>query len=70
MSSIHHAGLPWEIGLAEAHQVLCRNDLRQCVTLETDGKLMSGHTTSPSPCCWARRNLASPPRRSSPSAAA
>ena len=42
-SSIHHAGLPWEIGLAEAHQVLCRNDLRQCVTLETDGKLMSGH---------------------------
>ena len=43
MSSIHHAGLPWEIGLAEAHQVLCRNDLRQCVTLETDGKLMSGH---------------------------
>ena len=43
VSSIHHAGLPWEIGLAEAHQVLCRNDLRQCVTLETDGKLMSGH---------------------------
>ena len=43
MSSVHHAGLPWEIGLAEAHQVLCRNDLRQCVTLETDGKLMSGH---------------------------
>ena len=35
--------LEWEIGLAEAHQVLCRNDLRQCVTLETDGKLMSGH---------------------------
>ncbi len=43
MSSVHHAGLPWEIGLAEAHQVLCRNGLRQCVTLETDGKLMSGH---------------------------
>lgn len=43
MSSVHHAGLPWEIGLAEAHQVLCRNALRQCVTLETDGKLMSGH---------------------------
>ena len=42
MSSVHHAGLPWEIGLAEAHQVLCRNGLRQCVTLETDGKLMSG----------------------------
>ena len=43
MSSIHHAGLPWEIGLAEAHQVLCRNRLRQTVTLETDGKLMTGH---------------------------
>ena len=43
MSSVHHAGLPWEIGLAETHQVLCRNGLRQCVTLETDGKLMSGH---------------------------
>ncbi len=42
-SSVHHAGLPWEIGLAEAHQVLCRNRLRQKVTLETDGKLMSGH---------------------------
>ena len=43
MSSVHHAGLPWEIGLAQAHQVLCRNGLRQCVTLETDGKLMTGH---------------------------
>lgn len=43
MSSVHHAGLPWEIGLAEAHQVLCRNGLRQCVALETDGKLMTGH---------------------------
>lgn len=41
-SSVHHAGLPWEIGLAEAHQALCRNGLRQCVRLETDGKLMSG----------------------------
>ena len=42
LSSVHHAGLPWEIGLAEAHQVLCRNRLREKVTLETDGKLMSG----------------------------
>ena len=42
MSSVHHAGLPWEIGLAETHQVLCRNGLRQTVTLETDGKLMTG----------------------------
>ncbi len=43
MSSVHHTGLPWEIGLAETHQVLCRNRLRQTVTLETDGKLMTGH---------------------------
>ena len=43
LSSVHHAGLPWEIGLAEAHQVLCRNRLRQKVTLETDGKLMTAH---------------------------
>ena len=43
LSSVHHAGLPWEIGLAEAHQVLCRNRLRSKVTLETDGKLMTGH---------------------------
>ncbi|MDD6041627.1 MAG: glutamate synthase-related protein, partial [Clostridia bacterium] len=42
LSSVHHAGLPWEIGLAEAHQVLCKNGLRQCVRLEADGKLMTG----------------------------
>ena len=41
-SSIHHAGLPWELGLAEAHQTLIRNGLRSRVRLETDGKLMSG----------------------------
>ena len=42
MSSIHHAGLPWELGVAEAHQTLIRNGLRSRVTLEADGKLMSG----------------------------
>ncbi len=41
-SSIHNAGLPWELGLAETHQTLLRNGLRSCVRLETDGKLMSG----------------------------
>ncbi len=41
-SSIHNAGLPWELGLAEAHQTLIRNGLRTRVRLETDGKLMSG----------------------------
>ena len=42
LSSIHHAGLPWELGLAEAHKALCENGLRNRVILETDGKLMSG----------------------------
>ncbi len=41
-SSILDAGLPWELGLAEAHQTLIQNDLRESVILETDGKLMSG----------------------------
>ncbi len=42
ISSIHNAGLPWELGLAEAHQTLIQNDLRNRVVIETDGKLMSG----------------------------
>ena len=41
-SSIHHAGLPWELGLSEAHHSLIENGLRNRVVLETDGKLMSG----------------------------
>ena len=42
LSSIHHAGLPWELGLAETHQTLIQNGLRSRVVIETDGKLMSG----------------------------
>ena len=42
LSSIHNAGLPWELGLAEAHQTLIANGLRNRVRIETDGKLMSG----------------------------
>jgi len=42
ISSIHNAGLPWELGLAEAHQTLIQNGLRNKVVIETDGKLMSG----------------------------
>ncbi|MDD3796435.1 MAG: glutamate synthase large subunit, partial [Lachnospiraceae bacterium] len=41
-SSIHNAGLPWELGLAETHQTLIKNGLRNKVRIETDGKLMSG----------------------------
>ena len=42
ISSIHHAGLPWELGLSETHQTLIQNGLRSRVVIETDGKLMSG----------------------------
>ncbi|MDO5140343.1 MAG: glutamate synthase large subunit [Eubacteriales bacterium] len=41
-NSIHHAGLPWELGVAEAHQSLIDSGLRSRVVIETDGKLMSG----------------------------
>lgn len=41
-SSIHHAGLPWELGLAQTHQNLVENGLRSRVLIETDGKLMTG----------------------------
>ena len=42
ISSIHNAGLPWELGLSETHQTLIANGLRNQVVIETDGKLMSG----------------------------
>ncbi len=41
-SSIQNAGLPWELGLAETHQTLIQNGLRNKVRIETDGKLMTG----------------------------
>lgn len=41
-TSIRHAGLPWELGLAETHQTLVLNDLRSRVKVETDGKLLTG----------------------------
>ena len=42
VGSIHNAGLPWELGLAETHQTLIMNGLRNKVVIETDGKLMTG----------------------------
>ena len=41
-SSVHSAGLPWELGVAETHKALMENGLRSHVRIETDGKLMSG----------------------------
>ncbi|MNS13529.1 Ferredoxin-dependent glutamate synthase 1 [compost metagenome] len=40
--SIRHAGLPWELGVAETHQTLIMNNLRDRVVLETDGKMLNG----------------------------
>jgi glutamate synthase (NADPH/NADH) large chain len=42
VSSIRHAGLPWELGLSETHQTLVRNKLRSRVTVQTDGQLKTG----------------------------
>ena len=41
-SSIKHAGLPWELGVAETHQVLVANDLRSRIVVQTDGQLKTG----------------------------
>jgi glutamate synthase (NADPH/NADH) large chain len=42
LSSIQHAGVPWELGLAETHQVLLLNNLRSRIAVETDGQLKTG----------------------------
>lgn len=42
LTSIKHAGVPWELGLSEVHQTLLLNNLRDRVVLETDGKLLTG----------------------------
>ncbi len=42
LSSIRHAGLPWELGVAEAHQTLLKNKLRSRVVLQTDGQIKTG----------------------------
>ena len=42
LTSIKHAGLPWELGLAETHQTLVMNNLRSRVVLQTDGQIKTG----------------------------
>ena len=42
LTSIRHAGLPWELGLAEAHQTLVKNDLRSRITVQADGQIRTG----------------------------
>lgn len=52
-SSIHNAGLPWELGLAETHKTLIRNGLRSKVVIETDGKMMTGRDVAMAACLGA-----------------
>ncbi|HAI10837.1 MAG TPA: glutamate synthase large subunit, partial [Phycisphaerales bacterium] len=53
MTSIKHAGLPWELGLAETHQTLVMNDLRSRVSIETDGQLKTGRDLAIAACLGA-----------------
>ncbi len=61
-TSIKHAGLPWELGLAETHQVLVLNDLRGRIVVQTDGRCARPKTWR-LPRCWGPKNGASPRRR-------
>jgi glutamate synthase (ferredoxin) len=61
-SSIKHAGLPWELGLAETHQTLVLNNLRSRVVVETDGQLKTGRDVVIA-ALLGRRSLALPPAR-------
>ena len=54
LSSIKHVGAPWELGLAEVHQVLLRNDLRDRVALRTDGGLQTGRDLLDRRPAWSR----------------
>ena len=53
LTSIKHAGLPWELGVAETHQTLVMNDLRSRVRLETDGQLKTGRDILIAACLGA-----------------
>ncbi len=53
LSSIRHAGVPWELGLAEAQQVLVRNGLRGRVRLQTDGQIKTGRDVVVAACLGA-----------------
>ena len=68
LTSIKHAGVPWELGIAETHQTLVLNNLRTRVVLQTDGSSRPAATLS-SPRSSAPKNSALRPRRWSRSAA-
>jgi glutamate synthase (NADPH) large chain len=62
LTSIKHAGSPWEMGLAETHQTLVEQRLRARVRLEVDGGLRTGRDVVMARF-WAPTSSASPPRR-------
>ncbi|MEW6238932.1 MAG: glutamate synthase large subunit [Candidatus Omnitrophota bacterium] len=53
LSSIKHAGLPWELGLSETQQVLVKNDLRGRIAVQTDGQLKTGRDVAIAACLGA-----------------
>ena len=53
LTSIKHAGLPWELGLAETHQTLVMNDLRSRVVIQTDGQIKTGRDVVIAACLGA-----------------
>ena len=63
LTSIKHAGIPWELGLAETHQMLLLNDLRSRIVVETDGQLKTGRDVVIGGAARAPRSSASPRRR-------
>ena len=54
-TSIKHAGLPWELGVAETHQTLLINNLRSRVVVETDGQLKTGRDLAIA-ACWRQKS--------------
>ena len=62
-SSIQHAGVPWEIGLAETQQTLLRNDLRSRILVEADGQMRTGRDVVDRRRSSAPTSSASPPPR-------
>ncbi len=55
LSSIKHAGLPWELGLAETQQTLVMNDLRSRIRVQTDGQMQTGRDVADCGAAWRRR---------------
>ena len=69
LTSIKHAGVPWELGLAETQQVLVLNQLRDRIVVQTDGQMKTGRDVVVACPCSGPRSTGSPPRPSSSRAA-